>query len=175
MGSVALTWPGTAREVVVGEGRAMSVFKRRWFPTETILGCVRWYCRHGISYHVLPEMTHERGVTVDHTTIFRWAQRYAPEIEKCVRWYQGYRSASWRVDETYVRIGGEWKYLFRAVDKAGRVTHDRAWLDRQGEQSADFIARLHVRLGEHVEQLDAGHRQDRDRSFRQRSHHSMSA
>ena len=95
----------------------MSVFKRRRFPAEIILICVRWYCKYGISYRDLAEMMQERGVAVDHMTIFRWVQRYAPEIEKRVRWYQGYRSASWRVDETYVRVGGTWKYLFRAVDK----------------------------------------------------------
>ena len=78
----------------------MSVFKRRRFPTEVILVCVPWYCKYGISYRDLAEMMQERGVMVDHTTIFRWVQRYAPEIEKRVRWYQGYRSPSWRVDET---------------------------------------------------------------------------
>src|SRR5512133_3445870 len=95
----------------------MSVFKRRRFPAEIILLCVRWYCRYGISYRDLEEMMAERGVGVDYSTLYRWVQRYAPEIEKRVRWYQGYRSPSWRVDETYVKVGGKWKYLFRAVDK----------------------------------------------------------
>src|SRR3954467_10143749 len=66
-------------------------------------------------------MMSERGVAVDPSTIFRWVQRYAPEIEKRIRLCQGPRSGSWRVDETYVRIGGRWKYLFRAVDKHGRL------------------------------------------------------
>ncbi|MFC5486176.1 IS6 family transposase, partial [Microvirga aerilata] len=69
----------------------------------------------------LAEMMSERGVDVDPSTIFRWVQRYAPEIEKRIRLYQGSRSGSWRVDETYVRVGGKWKYLFRAVDKHGRL------------------------------------------------------
>jgi IS6 family transposase len=63
----------------------------------------------------------ERGVDVDPSTLFRWVQRYAPEIEKRIRQYQGSRSGSWRVDETYVRVGGQWKYLFRAVDKHGQL------------------------------------------------------
>jgi transposase-like protein len=113
----------------------MSVFKRRRFPTEIILVCVRWYCKYGISYRDLAEMMQERGVAVDHTTIFRWVQRYAPEIEKQVRWYQGYRSASWRVDETYVRVGGAWKYLFRAVDKTGRLI-DFMLSDRRNTRAA---------------------------------------
>jgi transposase, IS6 family len=99
----------------------LSLFKRRRFPVEIILLCVRWYCKYGISYRDLAEMMSERGVAVDPSTIFRWVQRYAPEIEKRVRQYQGSRSGSWRVDETYVRVGGKWKYLFRAVDKHGRL------------------------------------------------------
>ena len=99
----------------------MSLFKRHRFPVEIILLCVRWYCKYGISYRDLAEMMEERGVAVDPSTIFRWVQRYAPEIEKRVCQYQGYRSGSWRVDETYVRVGGRWKYLFRAVDKFGQL------------------------------------------------------
>ncbi len=99
----------------------MSLFKRRRFPVEIILLCVRWYCKYGISYRDLAEMMQERGVAVDPSTIFRWVQRYAPEIEKRIRPYRGSRSGSWRVDETYVRVGGNWKYLFRAIDKHGRL------------------------------------------------------
>jgi len=99
----------------------VSLFKRRRFPVEIILLCVRWYCKYGISYRDLAEMMSERGIAVDPSTIFRWVQRYAPEIEKRIRLYQGPRSGSWRVDETYVRVGGRWKYLFRAVDKHGRL------------------------------------------------------
>jgi transposase, IS6 family len=99
----------------------MSLFKRRRFPVAIILLCVRWYCKYGISYRDLAEMMQERGVEVDPSTIFRWVQRYAPEIEKRLRRFQGSRSGSWRVDETYVRVGGRWRYLFRAVDKHGRL------------------------------------------------------
>jgi transposase, IS6 family len=99
----------------------LSLFKRRRFPVEIILLCVRWYCKYGISYRDLAEMMQERGVVVDRSTIFRWVQRCAPEIETRIRLYQGPRSGSWRVDETYVRVGGKWKYLFRAVDKHGRL------------------------------------------------------
>jgi transposase-like protein len=99
----------------------LSIFKRRRFPVAIILLCVRWYCKYGISYRDLAEMMQERGIVVDPSTIFRWVQRYAPEIQKRVRQYQGKRSGSWRVDETYVRVGGRWTYLFRAVDKHGRL------------------------------------------------------
>jgi IS6 family transposase len=99
----------------------LSLFKRRRFPVEIILLCVRWYCKYGISYRDLAEMMQERGIKVDPSTLYRWVQRYAPEIERRIRQYQGSRSGSWRVDETYVRVGGRWKYLFRAVDKHGRL------------------------------------------------------
>ena len=122
----------------------MSLFKRRRFPVEIILLCVRWYCKYGISYRDLAEMMQERGVDVDPSTIFRWVQRYAPEIEKRVRRYQGHRSGSWRVDETYVRVGGRWKYLFRAVDKHGQLI-DFMLSDRRNTQAAYRFLRKAVK------------------------------
>jgi hypothetical protein len=89
----------------------VSLFKRRRFPVEIILLCVRWYCKYGISYRDLAEMMSERGISVSPSTIFRWVQRYAPEIEKRVRPYRGPRSGSWRVDETYVRVD-DWLTLY---------------------------------------------------------------
>lgn len=86
----------------------MSVFKRRRFPVEIILPFVRWYCKDAISYCDLAGMMRDRGVDFGHTTLFRWVQRYAPEIEKRACRYQGLRSGSWRVDETSVRAGGAW-------------------------------------------------------------------
>lgn len=122
----------------------MSLFKRRRFPVEIILLCVRWYCKYGISYRDLAEMMQERGVEVDPSTIFRWVQRYAPEIEKRVRRYQGSRSESWRVDETYVRVGGKWKYLFRAVDKHGQLI-DLMLCDRRNTRAAYRFLRKAVK------------------------------
>jgi IS6 family transposase len=113
----------------------LSLFKRRRFPGQIILLCVRWYCKYGISYRDLAEMMQERGVEVDPSTIMRWVHRYAPEIEKRVRRYQGRRSGSWRVDETYVRVGGRWKYLFRAVDKHGHLI-DFMLSDRRNTRAA---------------------------------------
>jgi transposase-like protein len=122
----------------------LSLFKRRRFPVEIILLCVRWYCKYGINYRDLAEMMQERGVSVDPSTIFRWVQRYAPEIEKRVRRYQRHRSGSWRVDETYVRIGGKWKYLFRAVDKHGQLI-DFMLSDRRNTRAAYRFLRKAVK------------------------------
>lgn len=87
-----------------------------------MLWAVRWYCRYGVSYRDLEQMMGERGVSVDHSTIYRWVQKYAPEIEKRLRWqWRVPRSTSWRVDETYVKVRGEWAYLYRAIDKHGNT------------------------------------------------------
>lgn len=100
----------------------MDDFKWRHFAGEVILHGVRWYCKYGISYRDLEEMMEERGIHVDHTTLYRWVQRYAPEMEKRLRWYwQGGYTGSWRVDETYVKVKGEWQYLYRAVDQNGKT------------------------------------------------------
>ena len=94
----------------------MNDFKGRHFTGEVILWAVRWYCRYGISYRDLEEMLSERGIDVDHTTIYRWVQRYAPEMEKRLRWFwrRGF-DPSWRLDETYVKVRGKWTYLYRAA------------------------------------------------------------
>jgi transposase-like protein len=100
----------------------MSDFKWRHFQGEIILWAVRWYCRYGIRYRDLEQMMGERGVSVDHSTIYRWVQKYAPEIEKRLRWqWRHPRSTSWRVDETYVKVRGNWVYLYRALDKYGNT------------------------------------------------------
>ncbi len=106
-------------------------FKWRHFAGELILLCVRRYCRYGISYRDLEEMMSKRGVAVDHTTLYRWVERYAPELEKRTLWYQNRISFLWRADETYIRVRGQWKYLYRAIDKGGATLDfhlaDRDW------------------------------------------------
>ncbi|KZK92555.1 MULTISPECIES: IS6 family transposase [unclassified Pseudovibrio] len=100
----------------------MSAFKGRHFSGEVVLWAVRWYCRYGISYRDLEQMMVERGVRVDHATIYRWVQRYALEMEKLLRWqWRRPSSCSWRVDKTYIKVRGKWAYLYRAVDKFGNT------------------------------------------------------
>src|SRR5699024_6008244 len=98
----------------------MTDFKWRHFQGDVILWAVRWYCRYPISYRDLEEMLAERGISVDHTTIYRWVRCYAAEVETRLRWF-GRRGCgpSWRLDETYVKVRGKWTYLYRAVDKRG--------------------------------------------------------
>ena len=101
--------------------RNKSDFKWRHFEPEVILHCVRWYLRYQLSYRDLEEMMGERGLSVDHSTVWRWVQRYAPEINKRMRPHLKLAGASYRVDETYVKVGKSWKYLYRALDKEGQT------------------------------------------------------
>jgi IS6 family transposase len=98
-----------------------SPFKWRHFEAEIILLCVRWYLRYSLSYRDLEEMMRERGLHVDHTTIYRWVQRYAPELEKRCRPHLKATNDSWRVDETYIKVKKAWMYLYRSVDSAGNT------------------------------------------------------
>jgi transposase, IS6 family len=96
-----------------------SPFKWRHFEAEIILLCVRWYLRYALSYRDLEELMAERGLHVDHTTIYRWVQHYAPELDRRCRPHLKATTDSWRVDETYVKVKGTWMYLYRAVDSQG--------------------------------------------------------
>lgn len=96
-------------------------FKGRQFTAEIILWAVRWYLQFPISYRDLECMLSDRGVQVDHTTLFRWIQAYAPELDKRIRPHLRMTNCSWRVDETYIRVKGEWVYLYRAVDATGQT------------------------------------------------------
>jgi putative transposase len=96
-------------------------FKGSQFEKEIILWGVRWYVAYPISYRQLEEMMQERGVSVDHATLNRWVIQYAPACEKQFRRRQQPVGRSWRMDETYVRVKGQWKYLYRAVDKDGQT------------------------------------------------------
>ena len=96
-------------------------FKGRQFTAEVILWAVRWYLMFPISYRDLELMLQDRGVEVDHTTLFRWIQAYAPELEKRIRPHLHRSNGSWRVDETYVKVKGRWTYLYRAVDSRGQT------------------------------------------------------
>jgi putative transposase len=94
-------------------------FKGSHFEREVILWGMRWYVAYPISYRQLEEMMQERGVEVDHSTLNRWVVKYVPLLDEQFRERKRPVGSSWRMDETYVRIKGVWKYLYRAVDKAG--------------------------------------------------------
>src|ERR1700730_2475940 len=100
---------------------AQDLFKGRHFDQEIIVLCIRWYLPFKLSSRDLVQMMAERGPALGHSAILRWVQRYVPEFEK--RWSRYARPVgeSWRVDETYIKVRGQWVYLYRAVDKKGRT------------------------------------------------------
>jgi transposase-like protein len=96
-------------------------FKGMRFPIDVILVCIRWYAAYPLSYRHLEEIMEERGVSVDHSSINRWSMRFLPLIEKMARKHKRPVGGSWRMDETYIKVKGVWKYLYRAVDKHGKT------------------------------------------------------
>ena len=96
-----------------------AIFKWRQTEPEVILCAVRWYLRYSLSFRDVEELLSERGLEADHTTIWRWVQRYGPELEARLRRHLKPTNKSWRVDETYVRVKGRWCYLYRAIDSTG--------------------------------------------------------
>src|ERR1700688_4986142 len=95
------------------------IFKWRQTAPELILCAVRWYLRYSLSLRDVEELFAERGLQADHTTIWRWVQRYAPVLERRLRHHLKPTNRSWRVDETYIRVQGRWCYLYRAIDSTG--------------------------------------------------------
>ena len=96
-----------------------AIFKWRQTEPALILCAGRWYLRYSLSFRDVEELLSERGLEVDHTTIWHWVQRYGPELEERLRHHLKPTNKSWRVDETYVRVKGRWCYLYRAIDSSG--------------------------------------------------------
>ena len=100
---------------------APSAFAGFRFPPDVILLAVRWYLRYGLSYRDLEELLAERGIEVDQVTLFRWVQRFTPELIDAARPSRHAVGNRWLVDETYVKVNGAWRYVYRAVDQRGQV------------------------------------------------------
>src|SRR5260370_22674119 len=98
-----------------------NLFKGRQHPGEVIVLCVRWYLRYPFSYERVTELVGERGVEVDARCIWRWVQAYAPELNKRCRPHLKPTNKSYRIDETYIKVKGEDKYLYRALDSTGQT------------------------------------------------------
>ena len=101
--------------------QSSSAFAGFQFPPEVILLAVRWYLRYGLSYRDLEELMAERGIEVDHVTVYRWVQRFTPLIIDAARPCRHAIGDRWFVDETYVKVSGTWRYVYRAVDQHGQV------------------------------------------------------
>jgi transposase-like protein len=98
-----------------------SAFAGFRFPAEVIVVAVRWYLRYGLSYRDVEELLAERGIEVDHVTVYRWVQRFTPLLADAARFARHSPGDRWFVDETYVKVNGVWRYVYRAVDQHGQV------------------------------------------------------
>ncbi|MCS4320780.1 transposase-like protein [Serratia sp. BIGb0234] len=98
-----------------------NAFKRLHYPVDVIAQCVRWYLAYSLSLRNIEEMMAERGVIVDHSTLHRWVLRLVPLLDKAFRRHKRKLGRRWRMDETYIKIKGQWKYLYRAVDTSGQT------------------------------------------------------
>jgi len=119
-----------------------SLFKWRHFQADIILCAVRWYLRYALSYRDVEELLREHGVGVDHTTVFRWVQRYAPELDKQCRPSLRDTNDSYRVDETYIKIKKQWYYLYRAVDSTGATLDFMLSVTRDAEAAERFFRKV---------------------------------
>ncbi|HEY3004274.1 MAG TPA: IS6 family transposase [Kribbellaceae bacterium] len=167
-----------------------SAFAGFRFPPEVIALALRRYLRFGLSYRDVEELLAERGVQVDHVTVFRWVRRFTPLLAGAARWSRHAIGSRWHVDETYVKVAGSWRYVYRAVDEHGQVVDGyvsgrrdaaaaRRFFDRAlataviepsevvTDQAATYLAVLEHRLP------DAWHRTERYANNRIEADHSQ--
>ena len=119
-----------------------------WFADDIIITCLRWYLRFKLSYRELAELARELGVSVAPSTVLRWVVRYVPEFEKCWQAYERPVGDSWRVDETYLKVGGQWVYLYRSVDKQGKTVESYLSRTRDVTAAKAFFRKALKRHGE---------------------------
>jgi transposase, IS6 family len=117
------------------------------FPPEVITLAIRWYLRYGLSYRDVEELLAERGIEVDHVTVYRWVHRFSPELIDAARSRRHVVGDRWHVDETYVKVGGSWRYLFRAIDQFGQVIDVFLSRRRNAEAARRFFAQALERTG----------------------------
>jgi putative transposase len=121
------------------EQAAMLNTKGMRFPVDVILVCIRWYAAYPLSYRQLEEIMQERGVVVDHSSINRWAIRFLPLLEKAFSKHKHAVGISWRMDETYIKVNGAWKDLYRAVDKEGQTVDFLLTAKRDADAARRFF------------------------------------
>jgi IS6 family transposase len=129
----------------------VSAFAGFRFPPEVILIAVRWYLRYGLSYRDLEELLAERGIEVDHVTLYRWVQRFTPLLIDAARPCRHRVGSHWFVDETYVKVSGTWRSVYRAVDQYGQVIDVFLSKKRDLKAATAFFSSAIRSLGEPAE------------------------
>jgi transposase, IS6 family len=158
-----LRWAMTASEVDSGRMRRsharltsaipVSAFAGFRFPPEVIVLAVRWYLRFGLSYRDVEELLAERGIEVDHVTLYRWVQRFTPLLVDAARPCRHAVGDRWFVDETYVKVAGRWRYVYRAIDQHGQIIDVYVSARRDTRAARRFFAtalRAHIAPNEVV-------------------------
>jgi transposase-like protein len=124
---------------------ARSTFAGFRFPSDVIVLAVRWYLRFGLSYRDLEELLAERGVEADHVTIYRWVLRFTPLLADAARPCRHLVGDRWQVDGTYVRVAGQWRYVYRAIDQLGQVVDVLVCRRRDANAARRFSSRRSAR------------------------------
>ena len=114
-------------------------FKGRHFQHDMILQSVRWYLAYSLSYRDIEELMHERGFSVDHSTLNRWVLHYSPQLDAAFRRKKNRVGKRWRMDETYIKVKGQWKYYYRAVDKQGQTIDFLLTATRDKKAASRFL------------------------------------
>ena len=125
----------------------MISFKGAHFPQDIILMGIRWYVAYPLSYRHVEELLEERGVPVDHATIQRWVVKYSPQLEEAFHRRKRAVWVSWRMDETYIKVKGQWRYLYRAVDKHDQTIDFLLTEHRDTEAALRFLKKAIRRNG----------------------------
>ena len=126
---------------------AANPFKWRHYPGEIIMWCVRWYLRYPISVAQMGEMTADRGLSISASCIWRWVQIYGPELDKRCRRHLKPTNKSWRLDETYIKVRGQERFLYRAVDSTGQTIDFLLTAKREAAAAKRFFRRALAQTG----------------------------
>ncbi|WP_108861932.1 IS6 family transposase [Ruegeria sp. Alg231-54] len=153
-----------------------SPFKHHRFPRDVILCAVRWYLRYPLSYQDVVDLLAERGIDIDRSTVFRWVQKFGPEITKRTEKQLCHASVDWHADETYIRVGRKGRYLWRAVDANGQMVDFRLTARRDAKAAKAFLnkaierVRLHRPVTIVTDQAQAYRRVIREINYRYDPH-----
>ncbi len=126
---------------------AAITFKGRHFQHNMILQSVRWYLAYALSYRDIEELMAERGFSVDHSTINRWVLHYSPQLDAAFRRKKKRVGKRWRMDETYIKVKGQWKYYYRAIDKQGQTIDFLLTATRDTKAALHFLKKAIAQNG----------------------------